>query len=139
MLGSRLCVYWSGSLLNDIFRCTTLIRVSCLHFGQKRGKRSRTVSEYTFVLVFPLQIGQRIHSDFSWLAAILVSSSQRTTCRTMTIVWDKRQIDNWCLSLKEFRMYYKSYKWRNYNMYIHYILPRNLEHMPYWWPEQSRI
>ena len=37
LMGYRLCVFASGSLITDIFSCFTLIKVSCLHFGQYRG------------------------------------------------------------------------------------------------------
>lgn len=33
----RLCVCATGSFMIDIFSCSTLIRVSCRHFGQYRG------------------------------------------------------------------------------------------------------
>lgn len=34
----RLCVNASGSVITEIFKFFTLIRFSCLHFGQYRGK-----------------------------------------------------------------------------------------------------
>ena len=34
----RLCVYASGSLITDRLNCFTLIKFSCLHFGQNNGK-----------------------------------------------------------------------------------------------------
>ena len=42
-------------LLNTIFNFTTSIRISFLHLGQYSGNFTRTVSSYTFVLVFPPQ------------------------------------------------------------------------------------
>ena len=50
-------------LLSTIFNFTTSIRNSFLHFGQYSGNFTRTVSSYTFVLVLPPQVGQRIHKD----------------------------------------------------------------------------
>lgn len=50
-------------LLNTIFSCMTSTRISFLHFGQYSGNFTRTVSAYTFVLVFPPQIGQCIHRE----------------------------------------------------------------------------
>ena len=57
----RLCVCASGSLITEILNCVTLISVSCLHFGQKRGKFSSTVSSRIFNLVLLWQIGQNAH------------------------------------------------------------------------------
>ena len=45
-------------MLNTIFSCITSIFISFLYFGQYSGNFTRTVSSYTFVLVFPPQIGQ---------------------------------------------------------------------------------
>ena len=42
--GYRLCVYASGSLITVILNCVILIRVTCLHFGQNRGKFFNSVS-----------------------------------------------------------------------------------------------
>lgn len=47
---------------DTIFSFTTSMRVSFLHLGQKSGNFTRTVSLYTFVLVFPPHLGQCIHS-----------------------------------------------------------------------------
>ena len=55
---SRLCVLRLAHLLFAIFSCMTSILVSFLHLGQYMGNLNITVSAYTFVLVFPLQIGQ---------------------------------------------------------------------------------
>ena len=60
----RLCVCASGSLITEILNCVTLISVSCLHFGQKRGKFSSTVSSRIFNLVLLSQIGQNAHWSF---------------------------------------------------------------------------
>ncbi len=47
-------------MVTDLLR--TLTRNSVLHFGQYSQCRIKIVSPRTFVLVFPLQIGQRINS-----------------------------------------------------------------------------
>ena len=60
--GYRLCVLASGSLITAIFIFRTLIRVSCLHFGQYSGKFSSTVSSRIFNLVLLPQTGHNIHS-----------------------------------------------------------------------------
>lgn len=60
--GYRLCVYASGSLITVVFRCLTFIKVSCLHFGQNKGKFFSSVSLRIFNLVLFPQIGQNIHS-----------------------------------------------------------------------------
>ena len=46
----RLCVCASGSLITVIFNLWTLIRFSCLHFGQYKGKFLSTVSSRIFNL-----------------------------------------------------------------------------------------
>ena len=50
----RLCVCASGSLIIDKFSSRTLISVSFLHFGQNRGKFSRSVSALNFIRVLLL-------------------------------------------------------------------------------------
>lgn len=65
-------------LLTTIFNCTTSTNVSFLHFGQYNGNFIRTVSLYTFVLVFPPQIGQRIQSE-----SFIIS---HTVCTSNTVV-----------------------------------------------------
>ena len=68
----RLCVCASGSLITDIFRCFTLISVSCLHFGQNSGNRSSTVSSRTFNRVLLPQMGHSIQlSKFNNTTSIL--------------------------------------------------------------------
>ena len=62
-------------LLNTIFSCITSIFISFLHFGQYSGNFTRTVSSYTFVLVFPPQIGQWIQREFFRLAFTLYTSN----------------------------------------------------------------
>ena len=57
-----LCVFASGSLCISIFSCFTLISVSCLHFGQNRGKFFNSVSSRIFSLVLFLQTGHKINS-----------------------------------------------------------------------------
>ena len=58
----RLCVCASGSLITDIFSCFTLIKVSCLHFGQNSGKFFSSVSSRIFNLVLLPQTGHSNHS-----------------------------------------------------------------------------
>ena len=58
----RLCVYASGSLTTVIFSLLTLIRLSLLHLGQKRGKLRNSVSLLTLVRVLHPQVGHNIHS-----------------------------------------------------------------------------
>ena len=60
----RLCVCASGSLITVIFNLWTLIRFSCLHFGQYKGKFLSTVSSRIFNLVLLPHTGQNIHSHF---------------------------------------------------------------------------
>ena len=59
--GYRLCVLASGSLITDVFNCRTLIKISCLHFGQNNGKFSSIVSSRIFNRVLFLQTGHNIH------------------------------------------------------------------------------
>ena len=47
----------SGSMI-ERFNCFISTIVSCLHFGQYRGKLVTTVSLYIFILVLLRQIGQ---------------------------------------------------------------------------------
>ena len=61
LIGYRLCVFASGSLITDIFSCFTLISVSCLHFGQNNGKFSSIVSSRILIRVLLLQAGHNIH------------------------------------------------------------------------------
>ena len=63
--GYRLCVCASGSVITDVIKLITLISVSCLHFGQKRGEFFRIVSSRIFNRVLLEQTGQRIHSFVS--------------------------------------------------------------------------
>lgn len=51
LVGYRLCVCASGSLITVILNFLTLIIVLCLHFGQKRGKFLSSVSSLTTVRV----------------------------------------------------------------------------------------
>ena len=57
----RLCVFASGSFITDIFICWTFIRVSCLHFGQYKGKFSSIVSSRNFNLVLFPHMGHNNH------------------------------------------------------------------------------
>ena len=68
-------------LLNAIFSCITSIFISFLHFGQYSGNFTRTVSSYTFVLVFPPQIGQWIQREFFRLAFTLYTSNNGIALR----------------------------------------------------------
>ena len=61
----RLCVCASGSLIIDILNCLILIKVSCLHLGQNKGKFLSIVSPRIRNLVLFLHIGQFTHSIFS--------------------------------------------------------------------------
>ena len=61
----RLCVLASGSWMMDRFSCLTAIKVSCLHFGQNKGKFINSVSFRTLTRVLLLQIGHNIHDCFS--------------------------------------------------------------------------
>lgn len=62
-------------LLNIIFSCITSTFISFLYFGQYSGNFTRTVSSYTFVLVFPPQIGQWIQREFFRLSFTLYTSN----------------------------------------------------------------
>ncbi len=61
LIGYRLCVFASGSLITDILNCLMLIIVSCLHFGQNSGKFFNSVSSRIFSLVLFPHIGHNIH------------------------------------------------------------------------------
>ena len=61
----RLCVYASGSLITDVFNFFTLISVSCLHFGQNRGKFSSIVSSRIFIRVSLWHIWHSTQFSFS--------------------------------------------------------------------------
>lgn len=67
----RLCVCASGSLITMVFNSFTLIRVSCLHFGQNRGKFSSTVSMRILIRVLLLQTGHKTHSVLPMCAHLL--------------------------------------------------------------------
>ena len=68
-------------LLNTIFSCITSIFISFLYFGQYSGNFTRTVSSYTFVLVFPPQIGQWIQREFFRLSFTLYTSKNGIALR----------------------------------------------------------
>ena len=57
----RLCVNASGSVITEIFKFFTLIRFSCLHFGQYRGKFFISVSSRILNRVLLLHTGHKIH------------------------------------------------------------------------------
>lgn len=61
LIGYRLCVFASGSLITDILNCLILIISSCLHFGQNNGKFISSVSLRIFNLVSFPHIGHNIH------------------------------------------------------------------------------
>lgn len=65
LVGYRLCVCAAGSLITVIFICSILMIVSCLHFGQKRGKFFSTVSSRILSRVLLPHIGQFTHWIFS--------------------------------------------------------------------------
>ena len=56
----RLCVCASGSFITTTFNDFTLIKLSCLHFGQYRGKFLISVSSLIFMRVLFSHIGQNI-------------------------------------------------------------------------------
>jgi hypothetical protein len=58
----RLCVFASGSLITVIFSSRKLIKVSCLHLGQNRGKFSSTVSSRILLRVLLSHTGHISHS-----------------------------------------------------------------------------
>ena len=83
--------YASGSLQTTIFSCVTFTRISCLHFGQYKGKLTNVVSLYTLVRVFPLHTGHRIHSGPLLAVCTLFPSSNHSASMCLaliTIVWD---------------------------------------------------
>ena len=57
----RLCVNASGSVITEIFNFFTLIRFSCLHFGQYSGKFFISVSSRILNRVLLLHTGHKIH------------------------------------------------------------------------------
>ena len=57
----RLCVNASGSVITEIFKFFTLIRFSCLHFGQYSGKFFISVSSRILNRVLLLHTGHKIH------------------------------------------------------------------------------
>lgn len=63
-------------LLTTIFSFTTLMGVSFLHFGQKRGKLIITVSSYTRVRVLLLQIGHGIHKEDNSFCSMTFTSEE---------------------------------------------------------------
>ena len=65
LIGYGLCVLASGSLITDIFSCFTLTKVSCLHFGQYRGKFFSSISSHIFNRVLFLHTG---HSNMHILS-----------------------------------------------------------------------
>ena len=77
--GYRLCVYASGSLITDIFCFLTHISVSCLHFGQYKGKFSRTVSRRIFILVLFSQTGHSTHLSCNAITSVFQNMLQKRT------------------------------------------------------------
>ena len=82
----RLCVCASGSLITVIFSCFTLISVSCLHFGQYRGKFWSSVSSLNRIRVLFLQTGQYTH------AVVFISSPPQ--CLPFTFYKSNRHFTN---------------------------------------------
>lgn len=68
-------------LLSTIFNFTMSIRISFLHLGQYSGNFTSTVSSYTFVLVFPPQIGQCTHKEHFWLSVTISTSNNTVALR----------------------------------------------------------
>lgn len=68
-------------MLNFISPSSTSIRLSCLHFGQNKGKLRRTVSLFTFVFVLLWQMGQCTQPYLSIICSIpyLKSASALST------------------------------------------------------------
>ena len=88
-------------MLNTIFSCITSIFISFLYFGQYSGNFTRTVSSYTFVLVFPPQIGQWIQREFFRLSFTLYTSNNGIAPRwssgfCLFIVYSKRANIRFC-------------------------------------------
>ena len=61
----RLCVNASGSVITKILNFSTLIKVSCLHLGQNKGKFFSSVSNRSLIRVLLLQTGHSSHSKLS--------------------------------------------------------------------------
>ena len=76
----RLCICVSGSLMTVICSSFAFIKVSCLHFGQYRGKFFSSVSPRICNLVLLPQTGHNIHSAvfiiFSPFASIISFSNR---------------------------------------------------------------
>lgn len=53
--------YVSGSFITDILNFKTLVKVSCLHFGQYNGKYFNSVISRIFILVLFPHTGQSTH------------------------------------------------------------------------------
>ena len=64
-----------STILNELLE-KHQVAISFLHFGQKRGKFSSTVSNRTFNLVLSLQIGHNNHSSFIKILAHLTAFFQ---------------------------------------------------------------
>lgn len=77
----RLCLSdYPKKQLEDFSRYASIL-ISFLYFGQYSGNFTRTVSSYTFVLVFPPQIGQWIQREFFRLSFTLYTSNNGIASR----------------------------------------------------------
>ena len=91
----RLCLSdYPKKQLEDFSRYASIF-ISFLYFGQYSGNFTRTVSSYTFVLVFPPQIGQWIQREFFRLSFTLYTSNNGIAPRwtsgfCLFIVYSKR-------------------------------------------------
>lgn len=93
--GYRLCVLASGSLITDIFSCRTLINISCLHFGQNRGKFSRIVSPRILIRVLFLQTGHNIHLFSSIMAHLHYHFHKSYFLKTMRLNMSAIYLPGW--------------------------------------------
>ena len=100
-------------LLSFILNCATSMHISFLHLGQNRGNFTKIVLKYTFVRVFPPQIGHRIHREPISLSLILKTSNCPLALRI--VVWlyrghfssfmgsgSQRQVEVICLPVRFF-------------------------------------
>ena len=77
----RLCLSdYPKKQLEDFSRYASIF-ISFLYLGQYSGNFTRTVSSYTFVLVFPPQIGQWIQREFFRLSFTLYTSNNGIASR----------------------------------------------------------
>ena len=94
----RLCVNASGSVITEIFKFFTLIRFSCLHFGQYRGKFFISVSSRILNRVLLLHTGHKIHLhldfiSFSPYIIFILLSAYSTSSFCKTLYFFKKSIN----------------------------------------------